>query len=106
MGKAVDTDNTLVELHFVGRRSDGLVFSDSRSEGGARLRLTPNDMIPGWKEALRLMKEGERRLLYIPAALAYGSGGREPFIPPGSTLVFDVELFRVVGEASTSPKSK
>eukprot|EP00746_Dinoflagellata_sp_MGD_P083512 gnl/MRDRNA2_/MRDRNA2_332407_c0_seq1.p1 gnl/MRDRNA2_/MRDRNA2_332407_c0~~gnl/MRDRNA2_/MRDRNA2_332407_c0_seq1.p1 ORF type:complete len:277 (-),score=35.76 gnl/MRDRNA2_/MRDRNA2_332407_c0_seq1:17-778(-) len=100
--KAVETDKTLVELHFVGRRSDGLVFSDSRSNDGARLRLTPNDMIPGCKEALRLMKEGERRLLYIPAALAYGSKGCEPFIPPGSALVFDVEVFRVVGETPDS----
>lgn len=101
--KAVETDSTLIELHYRGYRPDGFVFGDSRNEGAARLRLTPNDTIPGWKEALRLMREGERRLLYLPSSLGYGSKGREPFIAPESTLVFDVEVFRVVGEAPTAP---
>jgi FKBP-type peptidyl-prolyl cis-trans isomerase FklB len=51
-------------------------------------------VIPGWTEALQLMKPGSRWQLVIPSNLAYGEAGR-PRIPPHSTLVFEVELISI-----------
>jgi FKBP-type peptidyl-prolyl cis-trans isomerase FklB len=52
-------------------------------------------LIPGFNEALQLMKAGDKWQLFIPADLAYGEGGAPPDIAPNSTLVFDVELIDV-----------
>ena len=52
-------------------------------------------VIPGWVEALQLMKEGDKWQLYIPYNLAYGEHGAGEQIPPYSALVFDVELLKV-----------
>ena len=52
-------------------------------------------MIPGWVEALQLMKAGSKWRLFIPSQLAYGPQGAGP-IGPNSTLIFDVELLRVL----------
>ena len=53
-----------------------------------------NGVIPGWTQALEMMKPGAKWQLFIPSNLAYGDNGR-PGIPPGATLLFDVELVSV-----------
>jgi FKBP-type peptidyl-prolyl cis-trans isomerase len=53
------------------------------------------EVIKGWDEAVLGMKEGGRRQVRIPPALAYGSTGAPPVIPPGATLVFDIQLVQV-----------
>jgi FKBP-type peptidyl-prolyl cis-trans isomerase len=53
-------------------------------------------VIPGWTEALQLMKVGSKWNLTIPSALAYGQAGAPPTIRPYSTLLFEVELLAIV----------
>ena len=55
-------------------------------------------MIPGWVEALQMMKAGSKWRLFIPSQLAYGPNGAGPVIGPDSTLIFDVELIKVEGK--------
>lgn len=83
-----------VTTHYTGKLLDGKVF-DSSVERGQPIQFPVNGVIKGWTEALQLMKPGAKWKLYIPADLAYGNGGAPPNIPPGATLIFDVELISV-----------
>ena len=76
-----------VEVHYTGKLIDGTVFDSSVERG------VP---IPGWVEALQLMHEGDKWRLYIPSDLAYGPNGAGGVIGPNMTLIFDVELLRVI----------
>ncbi|WP_286332070.1 FKBP-type peptidyl-prolyl cis-trans isomerase, partial [Duncaniella freteri] len=53
-------------------------------------------VIPGWVEALQLMKAGSKWRLHIPSQLAYGPNGAGGVIGPNATLIFDVELLKVL----------
>ena len=83
-------DNDMVKVHYTGTLIDGTVFDSSR-ERGEPIEFPVNGVIPGWTEALKLMKPGAQFMLYIPAKLGYGNQKTGP-IPEGSTLIFDVEL--------------
>jgi FKBP-type peptidyl-prolyl cis-trans isomerase FklB len=83
-----------VTVHYTGKLLDGTVF-DSSVERGEPITFGVSEVIPGWTEALQLMKEGDKWTLYIPYNLGYGERGAGPQIPPYSTLVFDVELIKV-----------
>jgi FKBP-type peptidyl-prolyl cis-trans isomerase len=85
-------DNDMVEVHYTGTLVDGTVFDSSR-ERGESIEFPVNGVIPGWTEALKLMKPGAQYMLYIPSKLAYGDKKTGP-IPEGSTLIFDVELIK------------
>ena len=83
------TDSVVV--NYKGMLLDSTVFD--QSPPGAPATLFLGGLIDGWKEALNMMKPGAKWKLFIPANLAYGDkGGR---IPPGSTLLFDIELVEV-----------
>lgn len=84
-----------VEVHYTGKLIDGTVF-DSSVERGVPAMFGVTQVIPGWVEALQLMKEGDKWRLYIQSDLAYGSQGAGGIIGPNSTLIFDVELLRVI----------
>jgi FKBP-type peptidyl-prolyl cis-trans isomerase FklB len=71
-----------------------MVF-DSSVQRGTPAVFGVNQVIPGWVEALQLMNEGSRWKLYIPSKLGYGAQGAGP-IPPHSTLIFEVELIKVI----------
>jgi peptidylprolyl isomerase len=85
-----------VSVHYTGWLTDGTKFDSSvdRGEPIAFPLGTPN-IIQGWNEGLKGMRVGGKRKLTIPSGLAYGDEGRPPVIPPGATLVFDVELMDV-----------
>jgi FKBP-type peptidyl-prolyl cis-trans isomerase len=85
--KAGDT----VTVHYRGTFVDGTEFDSSyQREEPATFPLT--GVIPGWTEALQLMKKGSKWVLFIPSDLAYGERGAGNRIPPNSTLIFEVEL--------------
>lgn len=84
-----------VEVHYTGKLIDGTVF-DSSVERGVPASFDVTQVIPGWVEALQLMHEGDKWRLYIPSDLAYGPNGAGGVIGPNMTLIFDVELLRVI----------
>ncbi len=88
--KATDT----VKVHYHGTLLDGTVF-DSSVERGEPATFPVNGVIPGWVEALQIMKEGDKWQLTIPPKLAYGERGAGGKIGPNSVLVFDVELLSI-----------
>lgn len=83
-----------VTVHYRGRLIDGTEFDSSYSRGEPT-SFGVNQVIPGWTEALQLMKEGDKWELYIPPKLAYGERGAGTRIPPNSALIFEVELISV-----------
>ena len=89
--KATDT----VRCHYEGRLLDGTVF-DSSYKRGEPADFGLNQVIPGWTEGVQLMKEGAKFRFTIPYLLAYGEQGAGASIPPFSTLIFDVELIKVL----------
>lgn len=88
--KATDS----VKVHYHGTLIDGTVF-DSSVERKEPVTFPVNQVIPGWTEALQLMKEGDKWQLFIPAKLAYGERAAGPKIGPSSTLIFEVELLSI-----------
>lgn len=84
-----------VTVHYTGKLIDGTVF-DSSVERGEPATFGVTQVIPGWVEALQLMKEGARWRLFIPSNLAYGPNGAGGVIGPNATLIFDVELIKVI----------
>lgn len=86
-----------VVVHYTGKLIDGTVF-DSSEERGTPATFGVSQVIPGWVEALQLMKAGSTWRLFIPSALAYGPQGAGGVIGPNQTLIFDVTLLEVVGK--------
>ena len=85
-----------VTVHYEGRLINGNVF-DSSIERGEPISFGLDRVIPGWTEGVQLMKPGAKYQFYIPQDLAYGLNS-PPDIPPGSTLIFDVELISVLSQ--------
>ena len=84
-----------VEVHYTGTLLDGTKF-DSSVDRGVPATFGVTQVIPGWVEALQLMKEGDKWRLFIPSQLAYGPAGTPGGpIGPNQTLLFDVELIKV-----------
>ncbi|MFO7813597.1 MAG: FKBP-type peptidyl-prolyl cis-trans isomerase [Pelovirga sp.] len=91
---ASPTADSTVDVHYRGTLVDGTEFDSSYSRGEPATFPVAN-VIPGWTEALQLMKEGAKWEIVIPAELAYADQGAPPVIPPGSALIFEVELLKV-----------
>jgi len=84
----------MVEVNYEGALLDGTVF-DSSYERGQPASFPLSGVIRGWTEGLQLMSVGSTYRFFIPSDLAYGDQGNQS-IPPGSTLIFKVELLSIV----------
>lgn len=84
---------TKVVVHYQGSLINGSVF-DSSYKRGEPLNFRLNQVIKGWQEGLQIMPVGSKYRFFIPENLAYGNR-RAGSIPPGSTLIFDVELLSI-----------
>lgn len=91
---AMPTKNDVVTVHYAGTLINGTEF-DSSYKRNEPATFPVSGVIPGWTEALQLMKAGSTWELYIPANLAYGTRGAPPVIGPNEVLIFKVELLGV-----------
>lgn len=83
-------------VHYRGTLAvSGIEFDSSRKRGSAPAKFRPSDVIGGWKEALRMMKEGDKFELAVPPHLAYGKRKVGKHITPDSVLIFEIELVKV-----------
>lgn len=99
-GKSPKATDTVV-VNYRGTLIDGTEF-DSSYKRGQSTTFPVNGVIPGWTEALQLMKEGAKWQVFIPSKLAYGEEGPAT-IGPSAVLVFEVELV-AVKEPSKEPE--
>ncbi len=88
------TANQVVTVNYRGTLIDGTQF-DSSYERGQPATFAVGGVIPGWTEALQLMKPGAKWELFVSAELGYGADGFPPAIPPGAALIFEIELLEV-----------
>ena len=86
----------MVSVHYTGWLTDGSKFDSSLDRGEPySFPVGTGSVISGWDEAIGMMRVGDKWRIILPPAIAYGERGRPPVIPPGSTLIFDVELVGV-----------
>lgn len=85
-----------VTVDYTGKLMDGKVFDSSVGKPGPKFQVTVGQgaVIPGWEQALALMKKGEKAIFFIPSNLAYGEQGGGP-IEPFSSLIFEMEVLDV-----------
>jgi FKBP-type peptidyl-prolyl cis-trans isomerase len=91
-------------VNYSGSLIDGSVF-DSSDRAGKPLDIALNQVIPGWTEGLQKIGKGGQIMLFVPPQLGYGDDGR-PGIPPGSVLVFKVDLLDFSPGAPAAPGAK
>jgi FKBP-type peptidyl-prolyl cis-trans isomerase len=85
-----------VSVHYTGFLTDGSPFDSSLASGQPfEFTLGAGEVISGWDQGVAGMKVGGKRKLMIPPDMAYGDQGAGGVIPPGATLVFDVELLEI-----------
>ena len=87
------TADQQIDLKYEGKLIDGKVFDSTN--GDETRALSPNGVVPGFREALLMMKPGAKMIVVIPGDLAYGADGRGGMIGPNATLVFTIETIGV-----------
>lgn len=108
-GPAVEKDNA-VAVHYSGYLWDALAADNKGAKFDSSIeRVAPfgfivgvGRVIAGWDEGVVGMKAGGQRTLVIPADKAYGEKGSPPNIPPGATLLFDIELMSIIGKTQNA----
>ena len=93
-GPSPQSTDTVV-VHYRGTLIDGREF-DSSFKRGEPATFALNRVIPGWTEALQLMKKGAKYKVVVPHHLAYGNRQASPLIGPNSTLIFEIELLNII----------
>jgi FKBP-type peptidyl-prolyl cis-trans isomerase FkpA len=86
----------VVRVHYRGTLTDGQEF-DSSYKRNEPVEFPLDQVIPCWTDGLQRMKVGGKAKLICPSSAAYGDAGRPPVIPPGATLIFEIELLGVQG---------
>ncbi len=82
-----------VQANYYGTLTNGKMFDNSFSKGRPlNFQLGAGQVIPGWDEGFALLKEGDKAVLFVPAALGYGAAGKGPNLPPNSELIFYIEV--------------
>ena len=95
-GGASPQASDMVEVHYRGTLLSGEEFDSSYSRGEP-IQFPLNRVIPGWTEGVQLMSEGDSYRFFIPSELAYGGRGTPGGpIGPNETLIFEVELLKVL----------
>jgi peptidylprolyl isomerase len=90
------TAGKIVSVHYTGYLTDGTKFDSSVDKGTPiKFTLGTGQVIKGWDEGIALLTAGSKARLVIPDDMGYGAEGYPPLIPPGATLIFDVELVTV-----------
>ena len=84
-----------VLVNYIGTLVNGKIF-DSSYEKGRSVEFSVNRVIKGWSEALQLMPVGAKWIIYIPPGLAYGERTAQGTVPPNSTLIFELELLKIL----------
>jgi FKBP-type peptidyl-prolyl cis-trans isomerase FklB len=93
-GSVKPTLSNKVKCHYHGTLIDGSIF-DSSVQRGEPITFPLNGVIKGWQDAVQLMTVGSKWKLFIPSELGYGDRSAGPFIGPGMTLIFEVELLGI-----------
>ena len=90
-------DYNKVVVNYTGKLEDGSIFDSSLNPGRGPFTFTlgVGSVIKGWDVGVKGMKVGGRRRLTVPPELGYGNNGAGNVIPPGATLIFDVDLLEV-----------
>lgn len=93
-----------VDVNYTGALINGKVFD--KTEPNLPANFVVNKLIPGWTEALTLMREGDHWQIVIPPNLGYGPRGAGGVIPPNQALVFDLELLKVTPAPKDQPQDQ
>lgn len=96
---AIPKSTDMVSVNYRGMLLDGKEF-DSSYKRGQPATFPVTGVIPGWTEALQLMKVGTKAKLFIPSKLAYGDRSAGPDITPNATLIFEIELLEIKAPAA------
>lgn len=84
-----------VTVHYTGKLMDGSTFESSVGRDPFPVTIGTGSVIPGWEQALELMKKGEKAWVFIPSALAYGEQGAGGVIEPFTPLIFEIEVLDI-----------
>lgn len=91
-GAAKPKATDIVTVMYKGTLLDGTEFDSTEKQGGKPLDIPLNNVIKGWTEGVQLMSKGAKYKFYIPSDMGYGDNGGGAVIPPGATLIFEIEL--------------
>ncbi len=97
--KPVDSD--IVKCHYRGTLIDGTVFEQSESGKAANIKVEP--LVPGLKEAIKLMTVGSKWEVYLPPELAFASKGKPPKVGPDAVVIYNLELQGIVPQTPKNP---
>jgi peptidylprolyl isomerase len=100
-GKTATAPTDMVTVTYKGALITGQVFDQTME--GMPATFPAGQLIPGWVEALQMMKEGDEWEIVIPSNLGYGEAGAGGVIPPNQTLVFQMALLKVEPEGAPPP---
>jgi FKBP-type peptidyl-prolyl cis-trans isomerase len=100
-GKTATAPTDNVTVTYKGSLITGQVFDQTME--GMPATFPAGQLIPGWVEALQMMKEGDEWEIVIPSNLGYGPQGAGGVIPPDQTLVFQMALLKVEPEGAPPP---